>query len=154
MYLTVYVDDSIIVGPSMKELEREQADILKAFKGTKIEPSFETDSDGVVWEVRDILGSTHKHCKSARRMRVSMETYIQKVLDTFNLQDIRQVQTPCVTGDLSVGREVDFPLKSLVGALQWVATICRPDIQFAVHRVQRCTVCTRAAVNAAKRICA
>ena len=38
--------------------------------------------------------------------------------------------------------------------LQWVATCCRPDIQFATQRVQRCTKVTTGAVTAANRILA
>lgn len=46
-----------------------------------------------------------------------------------------------------------FPIRSLVGGLQYIATMARPDICFALQRVARqVTCCTSATVKAAKRI--
>jgi len=154
MLLSVYVDDSLICGPNKDDVWAEQDDILGKFKGNVIKPVHQLDGANVVWEVRDVLGATLKYCRSKRRMKVIMDAYIDKMLKKWNMEDCRIYATPCEPCDLSQGKEVEFPIKSLSGGLQWIATICRPDIQFAVQRVQRVTKVTSAVVKAAKRILA
>ena len=152
MYLSVYVDDSIIAGPNRDRIWHEQEIILQKFKGNVLMPTYETIGNNV-FEVRDVLGATHHHCRESRIMSISMEIYIDKVLKKFNLTNSKVVCSPFIRSDLEEGAEVNYPMKSLMGALQWIATICRPDIQFAVQRLQRVTKITTAAVSAAKRIC-
>ena len=151
MVLTIYVDDSLIVGPD-KLLIEEQEKILKRFKGKVIHPTIVRDS-GDVWEVRDILGASHHYCRSKRKMKINMPIYIQKLLKKFGMEASKPVATPVVIGqgNLKEGKEVQFPLKSLIGGIQWVATICRPDVQHACQLVQRVTKVTNAAVVAGSR---
>ena len=143
MHLSVYVDDSLIAGPNRVRIWKEQEIILQKFKGNILNPTYET-INGNVFEVRDVLGATHRHCRERRTMSITMEIYIDKILKKFNLINSKVVSTPVIRCDLDEGSEVKYPMKSLMGALQWIATICRPDIQFAVQRLQRVTKITTA----------
>ena len=85
-------------------------------------------------------------------MKISMKNYIDKCLKKFKLEHVANKASPATRGDLKEGKEVQYPLKSVLGAAQWVAVMARPDITFSVQRVQRCTKVTSSAVTAAKRI--
>ena len=66
----------------------------------------------------------------------------------------RPISTPCVYNNFDDGViDEKYPLRSLIGAVQYVACIVRPDIMFAVNRVARhANKPTTAVITAAKRI--
>jgi len=68
-----------------------------------------------------------------------MEDAIDKIVKKYNMVGSKPKPTPCVAGDVSSGSplEENIPIRALVGSLQYVATIARPDISFAVQRVAR-----------------
>ena len=153
MFLSIYVDDSLIAGPCRETCEKEMKEILTRFEGKIIPP--EIDADGI--EIRDILGATVRYSREKRICSWSMENYIDKLLSKFNMVDCKPVVSPCVPNiyDEESTPNESFPLRSLVGGLQYVASVCRPDISWAVNRVARMqSNPTEASVRAAKRILA
>ena len=68
-----------------------------------------------------------------------------------NLQDIEDEEGQIYSSIEEIWE--DYPIRSLVGGLQYVATMCRPDCMYGVNRVARSmTNCTTSVVTAAKRI--
>jgi len=149
MILSVYVDDSMICGPDEAECKTAMKRILEHFTGKVVPPQYEGDV-----EVRDVLGATVRYDRKKRWLRISMGDAIEKVLKKFNMHDCRAVSTPCERSILKEGAPNEtFPIRQLVGSLQYIATTCRCDIVFAVQRVARqMTQCTENVVIAAKRV--
>ena len=50
--------------------------------------------------------------------------------------------------------EIVYPVRELVGCLQWVCVVCRPDICCPANQLARVAPkkCARAVVNAAKKL--
>eukprot|EP00392_Amoebophrya_sp_AT5.2_P018481 g19033.t1 len=147
----VYVDDTLLTGADPVTLDREMHKILSLFPGKVIPPEMEEST-----EVRDVLGVTVRYDREKRSVRFSMEQAIDRLLVKFRMQDAKARVSPCVPEDLAQGAKNEiFPLRSLVGGLQYIGTQCRPDIVFAVQRVARQqSEPTDAAVRAAKRVLA
>ncbi len=151
MLLSVYVDDSLICGPDKKQIQAERDLTLKRFPGKIIEPEWEGNV-----RVRDILGATLRYDQSKRWMKLSMEGAIKRCLAKFSMTDCRPLFSPCTNESISEGPlNSAFPIRNLVGAVQYIATMCRCDIVYAVQRLARCIVdCRDSTVRAGKRVLA
>ena len=152
MLLAIYVDDNIISGASVSEIEAEMNEILSEFPGTVV--GAKQLDDGT--EVRDLLGATLRYNATQRTMSITMPDAISKLLKKFNMEHCKPSRTPCVnTPNPDSKEDTGFPIKSLVGGLQYIAQIARPDISFAVQRVAcQTTKCTGQTVRDSKRILA
>jgi hypothetical protein len=152
MALSVYVDDSLMSGLSLREIRLEMEAILKHFKGKEVMPS-KIHDDGT--EERDLLGATLLYNQAKRYMKLHMAVSIAKVLKKFLMEGCKSISTPCAPySDLSSGQLVEaFPMRQLVGALLWLAVMSRPDLSFAVQKLaQFADKPTTSAITAGKRI--
>ena len=68
MWCSVYVDDSLLSGPTKSGLDRERKAILDRFPGRQILPQYDKDGN----EVRDILGATLLFNRVKRYMKLHM----------------------------------------------------------------------------------
>ena len=68
MWCSVYVDDSLLSGPTKSGLDRERKAILDQFPGRQILPQYDKDGN----EVRDILGATLLFNRVKRYMKLHM----------------------------------------------------------------------------------
>ena len=150
--LAMYVDDSFISGPSQKEVDEAMKEVLDHFSG-KVIPA-ETSLDDVgKRETRDILGVRLSYNRVKGELKLDMEQAIDKLAKKFGILPGREISTPCVACDLTEGSQSNFAIRSLVGGLQYIGTMCRPDVVYAINRVARCMHnCTTSVVSAAKRI--
>jgi hypothetical protein len=126
--------------------------ILEYFKGTEVKP-VKVHPDGT--EERDLLGATLLYNRESRYMKIHMKDAILKVLKKFNMSGCKSVSTPMAhNADLcGGGKNESFPMRQLCGCLNYIATICRPDIAFACQKCsQFADKCTNGSINAAKRI--
>jgi hypothetical protein len=160
MLLTVYVDDCLLVGPCKNQCVAERDRILHKFPGKVIEPTFE--DNGRV-KVRDILGATWRYSPSKRWAKFSVEGAIDRCLEKFGMEQVKPAATPCYStssekANLAKDDEISeekFPIRSLVGSLQYISNTCRPDVSFACQVVARQVAKpTVATVKRAKRIMA
>ena len=71
-------------------------------------------------EVKQFLGL--EICHTADGLEITQASYIEKILNHFNMKDCKSVSTP-----------MGFNFKSLLGCLQYLALMTRPDICFAVN---------------------
>ena len=156
MLLTVYVDDSLLAGPDGSELKTEVSSILKRFPGKQVPPTkVVTESDGSTTVYRDLLGTTLKYNRVRRSMRLSQEGQIDSLLEKYRMRDCRPQATPEVHYDKNENSPLNttFPVRSLVGGLLFIQTVCRPDISHAVQTVQReVAQPTEQTITRAKRI--
>ena len=123
--------------------------ILKAYPGKVIHP--EICGKTLKW---DVLGADLEYNRIERSMRLSMGPYIDKMADKFNVRktapnpNVLENQLLEDTGDLQ------YPFREIIGSLQWVATIARPDVARNVNLLSRYLgkATTISRVEAAKRI--
>ena len=149
MRLALWVDDSLLTGPNLGICTAEMEKILEMFPGKVVPPKLEGN-----WEVRDLLGATLRYNRTARLMKIDVAEAIERALTKFNLGDAKPAPSPGVRGSLEEGPvDETFPLRSLVGSLLYIATICRPDVMFATNRVARAMKSPHAScITAAKRV--
>jgi hypothetical protein len=90
------------------------------------------------------LGMMCIHDRVNGTMSVSHETYIDNMLDRFNMTDCHPVSTPAAPGTklpkLSEADPVDseaalFPYRQAVGALLWLARCTFPEMLYAVNQL-------------------
>jgi hypothetical protein len=144
--LGVYVDDNILSGPDQKETQRETNAILEVFSGTMI-PSEEVIVDGVTYNRWDILGADFLYNRRMKTMRFVMTRYIVKFLKKFGFEHLKPATNPCFSESSVVqaalnaekdGRKSEtYPVREILGCLNWIATTARPDLAMPVGALSR-----------------
>jgi len=133
MLLIVYVDDLIISGKDMKEIEEFIARLKETF-----ELGDPTELD---W----YLGIGIRECSMG--IFLTQENYIEKILEKYNYKFSQSdtIDTPMVE-NLSIIKDPadelyhDFDIKSKIGSLMFASVCTRPDITYAVSYLARYTV--------------
>jgi ATP-binding cassette subfamily B (MDR/TAP) protein 1 len=134
--LLLYVDDMLIAGASMKEINKLKRELAQEFEMKDLGPA------------RQIIGMRISRDRAAGTLTMSQEKYINKVLERFRVQDAKPRITPLGTHlKLSKAQapktqeERDYmatvPYSSTVGSLMYVMVCTRPDIAHAVGVVSR-----------------
>ena len=83
-----------------------------------------------------------------KRLWLSQEKYIKKVLDRFNMKNVKRVATPlathfklstelCPSDDKEKEEMRKIPYASTIGNLMYVMVCARPDIAYSVEVVSR-----------------
>jgi hypothetical protein len=80
--LLVYVDDMLIVGRDISKIDKLKEELSKSFAMKDLGPA------------RKILGMKISHKRKNARLWLSQESYIDKVLDKFNMSKAKPVSTP------------------------------------------------------------
>ena len=134
--ITLYVDDILIA--------RNNVEYLKDIKSW-LSSNFEMkDMGNAVY----ILGVKISRDRSRRLLSLSQETYINKVLERFNMQNCKPIGNPIAKGETlskrmcpqmqqEVERMKNVPYASAVGSLMYAMLCTRPDICYAVGLVSR-----------------
>ncbi|KAG9767303.1 hypothetical protein KCU88_g7475, partial [Aureobasidium melanogenum] len=132
MYIAVYVDDLLIVGPSIAEIKRIKRALRNRFQMTDLGPcSF-------------YLGMSIQRDRQNRVLYLSQEAYIDKVIQQFGLSDCTPVSTPIETSlQAEESHEHSCPpsqrteYQRMVGSLMYIMLGTRGDIAYAVSVVSR-----------------
>jgi hypothetical protein len=154
--LAVYVDDSLLSCICNEALVSERKKILSHFEGKIVDG--ERSPDGET-EIRDLLGATLRYNRSARTMKIDAESAIDTLLKKYRMTDTRPLSSPMVKHQVRAKghdeTDTSFPIRSLVGSIQYIAGVCRPDISFAASKLgQRVAAPTKGLVADAKRVLA
>ncbi|WJX13388.1 hypothetical protein P8452_03779 [Trifolium repens] len=134
--LLLYVDDMLIVG---KNISR-----IKELKNTLSE-SFAMNDLG---EARKILGIEIVRDRNEKKLYLSQEKYVEKVLRRFSMDKAKEVSIPlashfklshklCPSTDEEKLSMKNIPYSSAVGSLMYAMVCTRPDIAHAVGVVSR-----------------
>ncbi|KAF7760461.1 hypothetical protein Agabi119p4_11137 [Agaricus bisporus var. burnettii] len=130
----IFIDDITLVSKSDAAMTSAVTELSKHFK------------------LRDLgsttllLGIQVKQDRSHRTISLSQEHYIKELLERFNMDDANPLSTPLAPGselsDIVPSLEEQAEMKSVpylnaVGALQYLATMTRPDIAYAVSYLGR-----------------
>ena len=129
--LTLYVDDMLIAGHSLKDI----ADLK-----SKLHRHFDMKDLG---DANCILGMRIKRDRSNKLLYLSQKEYVHKVLERFNMQQGKSCSTPflaylklskddCPQSDEKKAEMAKIPYASACGSLMYAMVATRPDIAYAV----------------------
>ena len=133
VYLLVYVDDMLIAGKSM-------AEVNKVKEGLSL--NFEMKDMGAASR---ILGIDIERNREEGTLCLSQSKYLEKVIQRFRMADAKGVSTPIGAhfklsavrnNDESVDTEV-CPYSSAVGSVMYAMIGTRPDVVYALGLVSR-----------------
>ena len=91
-------------------------------------------------------------------IEISQQEYIETLIDKYNLNDGKEVETPMAVSTELLETEtsetkLQQPFQELIGSLLYLANNSRPDICFVVNKLSQCiTKMNSTHLNAAKRV--
>lgn len=121
IYLVLYVDDILIFGKHLQDIEWIKDSLSKNFKMKDM------------GNVENFLGLEIR--RSSGILEITQQSYIEKILRNYGMQDCKPVSTP-IACTLKWSKEKEptkYPFKALLGSLQYLALMSRPDICFAIN---------------------
>ena len=136
VFLLLYVDDILIAGSSMREINHLKASLSSVFEMKDLGAA------------KQILGMRISRDRSAGTLNLSQEQYIEKVLSKFKMNNAKPRTTPLANHiKLSKGQSpktveerehmASVPYASAVGSLMYAMVCTRPDITHAVGVVSK-----------------
>jgi len=136
MYLLIYVDDMLIACKDKDELLKMKAQLKSEFEMKDLGPASR------------ILGMDIKRNRSQRKLTLSQEGYLRKVVDLFGLSDSKSVTTPVGAqfklksvqeGEESAEHSYmkNIPYSNCVGSCMYAMISTRPDIAHGVSLISR-----------------
>ena len=136
IYLLLYVDDMLIATKEKTEINR-----LKA----QLSGEFEMKDLGAA---KKILGMEILRDRKTKKLFLTQQAYIEKVLHRFNMHDSKPVSIPLAahfilsalmspTTDFDIDAMSKIPYSSAVGSIMYAMVCTRPDIAHAVSVVSR-----------------
>ena len=147
LIIGVYVDDIIIAGRDLKQVEKVKATLAK---------SFDVKDLG---ELKYFLGVNVRIDRSNQSVWIGQPSYTENIMKKFGMENARPISTPVDTGTkLTKATESSEPVdqsiyQSAVGSLLYLSTKTRRDIAYAVNNVARfCSNPTKEHWTATKRI--
>lgn len=145
--LLLFVDDIVVLSSSILALQRVFTDL----RNQQIDLTF-------LGEVTNFISLNIEYDKVAGICRVGQPGYLLKILKKFNCDDLPIANTPMRTSMRLVAGNIederpDYPYRSAIGSLQFLAQSTRPDISFAVsHLAQFSTTFNDEHVLAVQRV--
>jgi hypothetical protein len=145
LFLAIYVDDILIFGPSDDDLTENLIAALKT--------EFDVKDLG---EIHWLLGI--KIDLTDDGIKLSQQTYIDKILERFGMQDCHSVSTPLdpnhkLRSGTSEQTDDITLYQQIIGSLMYTVTGTRPDLAYSVtHLSQFSSAPTSTHLQAAKRV--
>jgi len=136
IFLLLYVDDMLIVAKNLDDVVG-----LKAL----LSQEFDMKDLGAA---KKILGMEIHRDRSSKKLWLSQQGYVEKVLDRFGMSNTKPVSTPlanhfklssnqCPNTDKEVADMAEVPYASVVGCLMYAMVCTRPDLAHAVSQVSK-----------------
>ena len=132
MFIAVYVDDLLIFGPNIKDIQQIKNLLSTRFSMSNLGP------------VAYYLGMKVTRDRKARRIRLHQQSYLEDGIRKIGLWDALPQLTPIATYDLKLVGEGYIALsnfkasyQSAVETLMYAMLRTRPDIAFVVSLVSR-----------------
>uniref|UniRef100_A0A2N9HLW0 Integrase catalytic domain-containing protein n=1 Tax=Fagus sylvatica TaxID=28930 RepID=A0A2N9HLW0_FAGSY len=134
--LLLYVDDMLIVGQDANMVGSLKNELFKSFDMKDLGPA------------RQILGMQILRDRKAKKLWLSQEKYVERVLERFNMKHAKLVSTPlgghfklskksCPLSNKEKENMESIPYSSAVGSLMYAMVCTWPDIAHAVGVVSR-----------------
>ena len=134
--LLLYVDDMLIVGQDRAQISKLKEELAESFEMKDLGPA------------KQILGMEITRDRKNRRLWLSQERYVERILERFNMKEAKPVTTPlgghyklskssCPSTEEENKKMAVIPYSSAVGSLMYAMVCTRPDIAHAVGVVSR-----------------
>ncbi|XP_048323873.2 retrovirus-related Pol polyprotein from transposon TNT 1-94 [Ziziphus jujuba] len=134
--LLLYVDDMLIVGQDAMKNSKLKKELSKSFDMKDLGPA------------QQILGMQIIRDRKNRRLWLSQEKYVERVIKRFNMDKAKPVSIPlanhfklskrlCPSSKEEIEEMASVPYSSAVGSLMYAMVCTRPDIAHAVAVVSR-----------------
>ena len=134
--LLLYVDDMLIAGNDSKLIGKLKERLFKSFDMKDLGPA------------KQMLCMRITRDRKAKKLWLSQEKYVERVLERFNMKDAKSVSTPlanhfklsrslCPTTTDEKEKMASIPYSSAVGSLMYCMVCTRPDIAHVVSTVSR-----------------
>ncbi|XP_060672707.1 wall-associated receptor kinase-like 10 [Ziziphus jujuba] len=134
--LLLYVDDMLIVGQDAMKISKLKKALSKSFDMKDLGPA------------QQILGMQIIRDRKNRRLWLSQEKYVERVIKRFNMDKAKPVSIPlanhfklskrmCPSSKEEIEEMASVPYSSAVGSLMYAMVCTRPDIAHAVGVVSR-----------------
>ena len=144
-YLLLYVDDALVFASSYETGKHEVDQILQKFEGNIVPP---VKTDGTSIEM-DYLGLQVQYDATRRYLKIYASAAIERIRKKFNFglstkyvpyPGTREDLTPTEEelkslGDQKIKDKSVFPLRALIGSLNYLSVTSRPDISQSVNRI-------------------
>ncbi|GJX17062.1 putative RNA-directed DNA polymerase [Tanacetum coccineum] len=129
--LLLYVDDMLIVGKNIGRIAQLKRDLSKSFSMKDLGPA------------KQIIGIRIFRDRGAKKLHISQEQYIEKVLCRFNMDKAKVVSSPlttnfkltdkdCPSSKKNIEKMDRVPYASAVGSLMYAMVCTRPNLAHAV----------------------
>jgi len=127
VYLALYVDDGLLVSPSMEAIDKVIESLSR---------KFEVKHGKAIIFVGIEIEQDEKN-----GIKLSQQKYIKKILQTFGMSDAKPAATPMAVGTqlpkLDNQQKCDFQYREAVGSLLFAVMVTHPDIVNAVTQVSQ-----------------
>lgn len=138
--LTVYVDDCILISPSEQSSGGMIEKLNKKHPLSRIKATKQKTESGELWETWDVLGCDVSYCREKGELKFSLESYLKRLLASYGMESCKTSDTPGFEAHRlhdENQQKVEFPLRQLVGSLQWAQASCRPDLTQCTNALAR-----------------
>ncbi|KAL9273201.1 Retrovirus-related Pol polyprotein from transposon TNT 1-94-like protein, partial [Drosera capensis] len=136
LILLLYVDAMLVTGQDAQMIAMLKKELSKAFDMKDM------------GQARQILGMQITRDRKAKRLWLSQEKYVERVLERFNMKGAKTVSCPlpshlklskklCPSTEKEKDEMSRVPYSSAVGSLMYAMVCIRPDIAYAVGVVSR-----------------
>ncbi|KAL9266853.1 Retrovirus-related Pol polyprotein from transposon TNT 1-94-like protein, partial [Drosera capensis] len=136
LILLLYVDDMLVTGQDAQMIAMLKKELSEAFDMKDM------------GQARQILGMQITRDRKAKRLWLSQEKYVERVLKRFNMNGAKVVSCPlpshlklskkiCPSTEKEKDEMSSVPYSSAVGSLMYAMVCTRPDIAHAVGVVSR-----------------
>ena len=133
VYVAVYVDDLLIFGPEISRIQSLKDHLARKFRMTDMGP------------ISTYLGMDISRDLDAKTLTISQFKYVRKILADHGLENCSSVSTPMDPGLILTPADPSFiptpeehqAYRSGTGSLNYLATISRPDIAYAVSKLSQ-----------------
>ncbi|KAM2380536.1 hypothetical protein EV1_040838 [Malus domestica] len=134
--LLLYVDDMLIVGQDAFMIKKLKEELSKSFDMKDLGPA------------KQILGMEIIRDRKSKKLWLSQEKYVERVLERFNMKAAKSVSSP-LANHIKLSKEscpktyeekekmAVVPYSSAVGSIMYAMVCTRPDIAHAVGVVSR-----------------
>ena len=134
--LLLYVDDMLIIGHDSSKIDRLKRQLSKSFSMKDL------------GSTKHVLGMKISRYKKNKKLWLSQESYIEKVLERFNICKVKAVYSPlarhlkliseqCPTSEKDMKEMNKVPYTFSIGSLMYAIVCTRLDIAHAVGVVSR-----------------
>lgn len=135
LYLALYVDDGLLLCKSSEIIQKFVKQLREEFEIKVCKPRYFVGIE-IEWDKNDKL------------IKIHQASYVQKLVEKFKMEHAKDISIPA-DPNVKLSRQMNpssdaermsmsrVPYRELIGSLQFLANVTRPDIAFSVNMLSR-----------------